>query len=90
MMRVMRARQVEHHEALRVAPPRASRMREAAMMCGWFALLLGCGPDPGGKFNEFIKDTRESTSGTSSRSASSPLPSMSWQPQPGPPASSPH
>jgi len=34
------------------------------MLGGWLALQIGCnGPDPQGKFDDFLKDTRESTSG---------------------------
>jgi hypothetical protein len=64
-----RARQVESHHAhhdARGARSAVSGRRAAAMtMGGWVALLLACnGPDPAGKFDEFVEQTRESTDGT--------------------------
>ncbi|MBA3547533.1 MAG: hypothetical protein H0T76_13700 [Nannocystis sp.] len=54
---MMRARQVEHYEARRV---RRARL-QAAALCG-LVLALGCGPDPEGKYNDFVNQTRESAS----------------------------
>lgn len=62
-MPMMRARQVEHYE------PRRARL-QAVALCG-LVLALGCGPDPEGKYKEFVKDTRESTSGMDSQGTTS-------------------
>lgn len=45
------------------------RAASAAALLG-LALALGCGPDPEGKFEDFVKSTRESTSSSSSTSSS--------------------
>ncbi len=50
----MRARQVEHHEARPVW--------RAGLLAG-AVVLAACGPDPAGKYQEFIDDTRESSTG---------------------------
>ena len=65
-----RARQVESHHAhhdARGARSAVSGRRAAAMtMGGWVALLLACnGPDPAGKFDEFVEQTRESATDAS-------------------------
>lgn len=58
---MMRA-QVEHHRRHRAW--RAGALRASAL-CG-LGLALACGPDPEGKFNEFVKETRESASASDS------------------------
>lgn len=56
----MRRAQVEHHKRHRAG--RAGALRASAL-CG-LVLALGCGPDPEGKFNEFVKETRDSAGAT--------------------------
>lgn len=62
-----RARQVQSHHAHHAHhDTRGARSAAAMTMAGgWVALLLACnGPDPSGKFDEFVEQTRESTDGT--------------------------
>jgi hypothetical protein len=60
--------QVEHGEAMRMR--RLGRARVAALG-GWMALLVACGPDPEGKFGDFVKDATV-TEGQSSTGGPSP------------------
>lgn len=62
---MMRARQVEHHGAPEAQQGRCQARRAISAVAAMsVALLLGCnGPDPQGKFEEFVKETEKSGTG---------------------------